>query len=348
MNVPVTGVKVGSAVIQASNANITAVSASVTVIASTAISLPAGLDVGMGQTMPFAVTLPSPAPAGGVTIALVSSDLTKLTISPASVFVSAGATAPYAQPQISGAGLGTASITASAPSYLTSDQTVQVVSQVSFSPSSLTIGGTATQNFTLNLMTPAPAPGLTVMLNSSNTGVASVPATVVFATGSSSVSVPVTGVSAGSATITATTPAFRERDCVRGSDRGREHQFASQCRRGTQSNSDLSGYSFCCRAIWRSYCDVEQQRHYEGKYRASEFVYRGGFDDTDDSATGDGNKSGWGDDRRVSGRLYFVDTASDYDGIHRVFTGFDHDQRRGFAKSDADPFRSRSGGWTDC
>src|SRR5208283_3643763 len=98
-------------------------------IASSAISLPTGLNVGLGQSMPLAVTLPSAAPAGGVTIALVSSDLTKLAVSPGSVFVSAGATAPTTQPQVSGVGLGAASITASAPSYLTSNQTVQVVSQ---------------------------------------------------------------------------------------------------------------------------------------------------------------------------------------------------------------------------
>jgi hypothetical protein len=209
VNVPVTGVKVGTAVIQASSLpNITAVSAGVTIVTSAAISLPSGLNVGLGQAMPFAVTLPSAAPAGGVTIALVSSDLTKLTISPASVFLSAGATAPASQPQIGGVGLGAASITASAPSYLTSNQTIQIVSQVSFAPSTLTIGGTVTQNLTLNLVTPAAAPGLTVMLISSNTGVATVPATVTFATGSSSVSVPVTGVSVGSTTITATTPAF--------------------------------------------------------------------------------------------------------------------------------------------
>ncbi len=209
VNVPVTGVKIGSTIIQASSLpNISTASASVTVIASAAISLPAGVNVGLGQSMPFAVTLPSAAPPGGVTVALSSSDATKVAISPASVFVSAGATAPTSQPQISGIGLGSPSITAAAPSYTTSSQTVQVVSQVSFAPATVTIGGAVTQNLTLNLMTPAAAPGLTVTLNSSNTAAATVPVNVTFATGSSSVSVPVTGVSAGSTTINALTPSY--------------------------------------------------------------------------------------------------------------------------------------------
>ncbi len=209
VSVPVTGVAVGSATIQASNTPcILPASASITVSLLTPIGLPANVSVGLSQSLPFAIALPTAAPSGGVTIALSSGDPTKITISPASVFVSAGATTPATQPQISGVGLGSTSIMASASGYASGGQTVQVVSQLSFSSPTLTIGGTTTQNLTLNLLTPASSPGLTVALNSSNAGVATVPANVVIGAGLSSVSVPVAGVSPGATTITASTSAY--------------------------------------------------------------------------------------------------------------------------------------------
>ena len=79
---------------------------------------------------------------------------------------------------------------------------------MNFSPGSLTVNGTATGYLTLLLSSGAPAGGLTVNLSSSNTGVATVSATAVFAAGSTSASVPVTGVTAGTVTITASNASY--------------------------------------------------------------------------------------------------------------------------------------------
>jgi hypothetical protein len=73
---------------------------------------------------------------------------------------------------------------------------------LSFSPGSLMINGTSTQNLTLTIPSAASAP-VVVQLGSNNPGVAGVPLNVTIGAGATSVLVPVTGVSAGSSTITA-------------------------------------------------------------------------------------------------------------------------------------------------
>jgi hypothetical protein len=200
--VPVTSVALGSATIHASDLpNIADTSEPVTVVSPGTILLPPNLTVGPGQSVPFPVTLSAPAPPSGVTVALASSDITKLTVTPASVSIAAGSVAPATQPRINGISLGTAAVSASAAGYATVSQAVVVGLAISFSPASLTITGTATQNLTLTLSAPAPAGGLTVTLSSSNPFVATVPLTVTFAANATSATVAVTGVAAGTATI---------------------------------------------------------------------------------------------------------------------------------------------------
>jgi trimeric autotransporter adhesin len=202
VNVPVTGVALGTVVIHASALpNIAEATANVTVQNAGGIILPTGTKLALGQSAPFALTLPAPAPANGVTVTLTSSDTGKVTVSPATVTVAAGQTAPATQPQVTGAGLGTADITASAPGYTAGTASVQVTATVTFSPPALTITGTATQNLTLTLSAPAPAGGLAVNLSSSNTAVATVPGSVTFAASATTATVPVTGVAAGTAKV---------------------------------------------------------------------------------------------------------------------------------------------------
>ena len=69
---------------------------------SGAISLPGNVTVGPNQTLPFPVNLTVPAPSGGVTVSLSSSDTSKVAITPPSVFIAGGATAPAIQPTIYG------------------------------------------------------------------------------------------------------------------------------------------------------------------------------------------------------------------------------------------------------
>ncbi len=163
------------------------------------IILPSGLTVSPGQSVAFPVTLGSPA-ASSVLITLTSGDPTKATVSPASVLISAGGTVST-QAKVTGVNYGTVSITASGTGYASVSQSVHVIGSLSFSPTNLTIAGTATQSLTLTLSTPAPAGGVMINLSSSNPGFASVPATVTISGGSTSVSVPVTGVSPGPTVI---------------------------------------------------------------------------------------------------------------------------------------------------
>ncbi|MDX2153758.1 MAG: PKD domain-containing protein [Bryobacteraceae bacterium] len=202
-NPTVTGVNVGSAIVRASAPGFLAGSTTVTVTGLGAIVLPANVSVGLGQSAAYPVTLPAPAPAGGVTVTLASTDTARLTISPTSVVVAAGATTPAAQPNITGVNLGTANITASASGYTSATQQVRVTAVIAFQPATLTITGATTQNLNLTLSAPAPAGGLVIALTSDSAAVATVPASVTFPAGSSSTAVPVTSIAPGATTIRA-------------------------------------------------------------------------------------------------------------------------------------------------
>ena len=202
----VTGVSGGSATISASTAapNVSGATATVTVQLVGAIILPTGTKVPLGQTVPFPVSLSLPAGTGGVTITLSSSNSSRVSITPSTVSIPAGQTQPSQQPQIKGNSLGTADISASAPGYASSTQSVAVTAALSFSPATLTLSGGETRNLTLNLSAPAPAGGVSISLTSNAASVATVPAAVSIAQGNSSVTVPVTGGSPGNAVIRAT------------------------------------------------------------------------------------------------------------------------------------------------
>ncbi len=213
VSVPVTGVSGGSVTITASAANIASATAAVTVTQTTTssgtISLQA-VTVGLNQSAEFPVTLSAPAPAGGLTVSLASSNTSIATV-PQSVFIAAGNSWPATQPQVSGLSVGSANITASAPGFTSGSAVVQVTAgggSSFFSPvSGLNINVGATQDLQLNLSA-APGSGVVASLSSSNPSVATVPATVTFTAGSATVNVPVTGVAAGSVTIMSSTPGF--------------------------------------------------------------------------------------------------------------------------------------------
>jgi hypothetical protein len=62
-----------------------------------------GINVTSNEASSFAVKLSGPAPAGGVTVMLKSSDPAKVTVTPATVLIPSGATMPAMQPQVTGA-----------------------------------------------------------------------------------------------------------------------------------------------------------------------------------------------------------------------------------------------------
>jgi uncharacterized protein YjdB len=214
LQVPVTGLAAGSVTIMASASGLASASATVTVTGPPAggILLPANVTVSTGNTSNFPVTLGSPAAAGGVYLTLTSSDPSIAVISPSTLLIPAGATSPRAQATVSGISAGSTTITASAFGYPSASAPVQVAGgsttpppTLSFSPGNLTISGGTTGNLALDLSAPM-STGLAVNLSSSNPAVATVPATVTFGAGGTSISVPVTGISAGSANITASAP----------------------------------------------------------------------------------------------------------------------------------------------
>jgi hypothetical protein len=171
------------------------------------ILLPGNVTVGLDQSVAFPVTLSAAAPTGSLFITLASSDTSKVTVTPTAIIIPQGATKSNVVPLVNGVAAGSATITASAFGLPSTNQLVQVTSGsavgMSFSPASLMINGTSTQSLTLILPAAAPSGGLAVHLTSSEPGVAAVPATVNIGESSTSALVPVTGVSAGSATISA-------------------------------------------------------------------------------------------------------------------------------------------------
>ncbi|MEP6715056.1 MAG: PKD domain-containing protein, partial [Terriglobia bacterium] len=129
----VTGLGAGTANLTASSAGYTSGAISITVSQAGAIIVQNNAIVGAGQTANLRVTLISPAPAGGVTVSLVSSNTAKMTVSP-TIFFSQGATAPDTVAQITGIAFGTATVTASAPGFSGDTQSVQIGVNLSFNP----------------------------------------------------------------------------------------------------------------------------------------------------------------------------------------------------------------------
>ncbi len=163
------------------------------------IILPANVTVNIGQSAPFPITLGVPAPAGGVFITLFSSDSSKVSVT-AAVVIPGGATTPPFAPKVNGIGFGPATITASAFGFSPVSQVVLSTDSLTFSPSNLAIAGKVPQQLFLSLSSSL-STDLVINMSSSNTGVATVPSTVILRANNTTVNVPVTGVGGGSTII---------------------------------------------------------------------------------------------------------------------------------------------------
>ncbi len=168
------------------------------IVSATGIIVPSTITVPIGQTVALPVTLASVP--NGAFISIANSDSSVVGVSPTAVFIQPGQTAGL-QPKLTGLSFGTATLTFSASGLPSVTTTVKVTSGVlTFIPASLSITGPVTQNFTLALTPPSPTT-LVVNLSSSDPSIATVPATVIIPANASSVTVPVTGVGNGTATI---------------------------------------------------------------------------------------------------------------------------------------------------
>ena len=123
---------------------------------SPAIVLPATATLRPAETAVFPVSLSIPAPANGVLVTLGSSDPGRAAVSPAVVFIPAGATTST-QPTLQANGLGAAAVTVSAPGFAPASTQVQVAPVPSIGlPASTTLGLGQTAPLPLTLSAPAP------------------------------------------------------------------------------------------------------------------------------------------------------------------------------------------------
>lgn|GEM_PF-1296059 len=166
-----------------------------------------------GQSVPLSISLSSPAPAGGTTIELGSSNNAVALITPSAVTIAGGAVSPSLRPQVTGSGFGTSQILASNIGYAVGSTWVNVTLQASLpstfsAPIDVPAGLPATE--TLTISSPAPAGGLTFNLSVDDPKTLTVPLTVTVAPGATSVGFPVTSIKIGDTIIRAKAPGFPE------------------------------------------------------------------------------------------------------------------------------------------
>jgi len=148
------------------------------------------------------VTISGNAPTGGIAVALSSSNTPAATV-PASVTVPAGQnSANFTVTTLSVSSTTTSIITATLGGSQTAVLTVNasvVLSAFTINPSTVT-GGSQNSTGTVTLNSPAPSGGSSVTLSSSNSSVASVPASVAVAAGNTTANFTITSFSVGSTT----------------------------------------------------------------------------------------------------------------------------------------------------
>jgi mucin-19 len=175
------------------------------------IQVTPALFVNPGSSANILLTLSSPAPSSvtspctqpGLCVNLVSAAPGTATV-PTAVLIPQGQTQAVAT--VTGVAQGNTTVTATALGFPQIESQIQVQNvNLSFVPGSATFfaGSTYAQSVTLIMSLPALAGGQTVNLSSSDTSVATVPASVIIPSGSTTVNLTITGVSGGVATITA-------------------------------------------------------------------------------------------------------------------------------------------------
>jgi hypothetical protein len=172
---------------------------------------PATLTVWQGEPVAsLTVSLPAPAPEGGTTIDLVSSDPALVAVA-AQVTVAQGntsASVPLTVPDSGGAGVQSVSITATRTGVTGAQAslTLRPKPTLSLSPLNAVTGPTLSYQLTVNLSDIAPPGGLPVALDVSPAGIVSVPASVTVPAGARSAQVSVAASALGSATVSASSP----------------------------------------------------------------------------------------------------------------------------------------------
>lgn len=196
------GLAVGNATLTASAADFVSGSASVNVHVLK-LTLPAAARLTPGLVRNVAVTLSDAAPAGGLEVAIASSNAAAVT-APATVTVAAGQTS--ANIALTGVADGTSTVTVTAAGYQTATIPVTVATLTASigSPvvSSVSIPAGITQWQLVSLSGPAPTGGIAIALTMADTGIATTSgATVTVNEGQTAIGFNLSGVAKGSTTL---------------------------------------------------------------------------------------------------------------------------------------------------
>ncbi len=205
----ISGLANGPATITASADGFASATLTITATTSSIISLGSSVVVAPGLDVGLPLSLGKPAPAGGVTVFLSSSNAAIATVTP-SVFIPEGLLIPAANPLVHGLAIGSAQITGSAVDFAPDTANVTVTISIGLAPNPLNVIQGQAGSATLTLSSPAPAGGLTFDTSVDNTSFATVPATVHVDAGATSAQVPVTAVAIGDTTLHASAPGITQ------------------------------------------------------------------------------------------------------------------------------------------
>ena len=164
----------------------------------------------LGQTQPLTLTLSTPAPSGGLTVSLASSNPAVASITPATVVFAAGATTSTTAPSVSAKTYGTAQLTATAPGYAPDAKNL-VLSGVATVTATLTTTPGSSVTDTITLGQAAPTGGVSFTISSDKTSVAyPYPTSVTVPAGATSATFSIYAAAVGNTTIRVNSPGFAE------------------------------------------------------------------------------------------------------------------------------------------
>ncbi|WP_350337305.1 hypothetical protein [Delftia lacustris] len=168
--------------------------------------VPGSPTVGVNRPYPMTVSLPAPAPVGGVNVQLGNSDANVLSV-PSSVLVPAGQQG--ASFEVMGLADGSSRLTAQAEGHASALATVSVRGKALVLPASVIVAPGAQASVTIETTEPAPTEGLAVSLVLEQSGLAQVPASVHIPAGQSKAAFTVAGQTLGMTRITATAAGYQ-------------------------------------------------------------------------------------------------------------------------------------------
>ncbi|MHB1298139.1 MAG: Ig-like domain-containing protein [Gemmatimonadaceae bacterium] len=186
----VTGVSAGSVTFTAAAPGLDDATLVVTV-STNAISVPVLHNVPFTRTATLPVSLPQPAPAGGITITITSSDPAIVGVQTTTVFIAEGLLSASAQ--LEGITLGQTTVTAAAQGFATGTSTVRVTAVLDITGGNVSINaGFSVADVTTRLLSagsvfPAPAGGIPLTFVSRDPAWGAAPAPVSVAPGLNSV-----------------------------------------------------------------------------------------------------------------------------------------------------------------